>query len=132
MANITKEINGVKYNIIPFTGRVVLDLSFKVQGVVTKAFGIANKMNKKVKDEKERSLNFIVAFQQTLNEMDSDERFSLLAESLKNTTASESDDKPDVELNDIDNVCDFFAPRMQDIYEVLTEVWAANHIRPFA
>lgn len=132
MANVTKEINGVKYNIIPFTGRVVLDLNFKVQNVVTKAFGIANNMNKKVKDEKERTSNFIVAFQQTIGEMESEERFELLAESLKQTTASESDDKPDVELNSVEAISEFFATRFDDVYAVLTEVWAANHIRPFA
>ena len=132
MANVTKEINGVKYNIIPFTGRVVLDLNFKVQNVVTNAFNVASKLNKKVKDEKERTTNFIVAFQQTIGEMDSDERFDLIAESLKQTTASESDDKPDVEFNSVDAVADFFATRFDDVYAVLTEVWAANHIRPFA
>lgn len=132
MANITKEINGVKYNIIPFTGRVVLDLNFKVQNVVNKALKIAESLNKKERDKKKQVSNFIVGFQQTISEMDADERESLLAQSLKNTTASESDDNPDVELNDIDTISEFFALRFNDIYEVLTEVWAANHIRPFA
>lgn len=124
---INFEINGMKFQTIPLTGRNVLILNQKVLNVVSSFLISAS--DKKLKSKIAIGLDALTSALGSLSE----EEYSELIEKTLCTTVAIGKEKKDIDvrLSDLDVIGNVFSEHPMDIYQVLFKIWELNKLGPF-